>query len=184
MTDFRRRRATKEEIEQGQKEIRLADERMKTEAESRGEMPIQNGPEEKPEDVEKGEPSPPKEDKRDEPPRGTPARSSNQGSGVKALLPPTQPPPDPPALSVRQEVVNSLVKNTPADKGEGKFTGGPFRFGPHPDMIVAARSTLTAHLPPKIAQHASTWPNMGQHGPPWQVEKVKFFMVWRMVRPR
>jgi len=125
MSEFHRRRATKEEIEQGQKEIRLADERMKTEAESRGEMPIQNGPEEKPEDVVKGETSPPKEGKRDEPQRGTPARSSNQGSGVKALLPPTQPPPDPPALSLRQEVVSSLEKNTPADKGEGNFNGGP-----------------------------------------------------------
>ena len=80
-------------MEQGQKEIRLADERMKTEAESRGEMPIQNGPEEKPEDVVEGETSPPKEGKRDEPQRGTPARNSNQGSGAKALLPPTQPPP-------------------------------------------------------------------------------------------
>ena len=125
MSEFHRRRATKEEIEQGQKEIRLADERMKTEAESRGEMPIQNGPEEKPEDVVKGETSPPKEGKRDEPQRGTPARSSNQGSGVKALLPPTQPPPDPPAFSLRQEVVSSLEKNTPADKGEGNFNGGP-----------------------------------------------------------
>ena len=125
MSEFHRRRATKEEMEQGQKEIRLADERMKTEAESRGEMPIQNGPEEKPEDVVEGETSPPKEGKRDEPQRGTPARNSNQGSGAKALLPPTQPPPDPPALSLRQEVVNSLEKNTPADKGEGNFNGGP-----------------------------------------------------------
>ena len=33
MSEFHRRRATKEEMEQGQKEIRLADERMKTEAE-------------------------------------------------------------------------------------------------------------------------------------------------------
>ena len=71
MSEFHRRRATKEEMEQGQKEIRLADERMKTEAESRVEMPIQNGPEEKPEDVVEGETSPPKEGKRDEPQRGT-----------------------------------------------------------------------------------------------------------------
>ena len=123
MSDFQRKRATKEEIEQGQKEIRLAHERMKTEAKSRGEMSIQNGPEEKPEDVITGEASPPKE--RDEPLRGTPARSSNQGSGVKALLPPTQPPPDPPALSIRQDVVSSFEKDTPVDKGDGKFTGGP-----------------------------------------------------------
>jgi hypothetical protein len=89
MSGFQRRRATRGELEQGQREMKVADERMKSEAESRGELPIHNGPEDEPEEKRKGEPSPPKGDKRDEHLKGTPAKSSNQGSGVKALQPPT-----------------------------------------------------------------------------------------------
>jgi len=42
--------------------------------------------------------SPPIEDKGGDHPKGTPARSSNQGSSSKPLQPPTDPPPEPPAL--------------------------------------------------------------------------------------
>jgi hypothetical protein len=50
MSGFQRRRATRGELEQGQREMKVADERMKCEAESRGELPIHNGPEDEPEE--------------------------------------------------------------------------------------------------------------------------------------
>lgn len=104
--------------------MKVADERMKSEAESRGELPIHNGPEDEPEEKRKGETSPPKGDKRDEPLKGTPAKSSNQGSGVKALQPPTQPPPDPPVDPSRQDLVSFTEKNMSVDKGDGKNVDG------------------------------------------------------------
>ena len=40
--NIQRRRATNKEIEQGEREMKLAEERMKKEAEKRGEMPIED----------------------------------------------------------------------------------------------------------------------------------------------
>ena len=47
MMDRRRRQATKEELEQGQKEMKAAEARMKREARERGELPIEDGKVEK-----------------------------------------------------------------------------------------------------------------------------------------
>ena len=98
MADFRRRKATTQELAQGQEEIRLADERFRTEAVEKGEKALEDGPEKG--NVEEAEAmmSPPIEDKRDSHTKGTPARSSNEGSASKPLQPPTDPPPQPPEL--------------------------------------------------------------------------------------
>ena len=98
MDDLRRRRASPEEIAQGQDEIRRADERFQKEAVERGEQAIEDNPEKKA-DVEVGVVmAPPLEDRKEDHQRDTPARSSNQGSTKRPLKPPTDPPPEPPAL--------------------------------------------------------------------------------------
>ena len=45
MADVRRRKATAQELEQGQEEIRLADARFRKEAVERGEKALEDGPE-------------------------------------------------------------------------------------------------------------------------------------------
>ena len=98
MDDLRRRRASPEEIAQGQEEIRRADERFQKEAVERGEQAIEDNPEKKAE-VEVGVVMAPSiEDRKENHQRDTPARSSNQGSTKRPLKPPTDPPPEPPAL--------------------------------------------------------------------------------------
>ena len=117
MADFHRRRATREELEQGQEEIRLANERLKVEAEQRGELPIQNGPEDETVGT-KGETSSPKEDKKDEPLKGTPTKPSTEGSGTKLLRPPTDPPPDLPTVQPGENPSNFSQQKMIRQKGE------------------------------------------------------------------
>ena len=98
MADVRRRKATAQELEQGQEEIRLADARFRKEAVERGEKALEDGPEKGTSEEAEAMMSPPIEDKRDSNPKGTPARSPDEGSASKPLQPPTDPPPQPPEL--------------------------------------------------------------------------------------
>ena len=86
------------QLEQGQEEIRLADARFRKEAVEKGEKALEDGPEKGTGEEAEAMMSPPIEDKRDSNPKGTPARSPDEGSASKPLQPPTDPPPQPPEL--------------------------------------------------------------------------------------
>ena len=101
--EVRRRRATQEELEEGERQMRKADERMKKEAGERGEKPIEDGRAEvrrgpgEDYEVQSGiEGAGGKEERRSS---NVPAKdSSSQVQSIErpATLPPTTPPPKPP----------------------------------------------------------------------------------------
>ena len=110
MADMRRRLATSQELEQGQEEMRRADARMKREALERGEKALEDRT------VGEGEI---KVESQEETEKQTPAKTPGQGSANKQLLPPTDPPPDPPALGNGGSPSEMDEKKTAVDKGDG-----------------------------------------------------------------
>ena len=110
LMDMRRRLATPKELEQGQDEMKRADERMKKEALERGEEAL--------EDEARGE-AEMSMVSREELEKGTPAKTPSQSSVPKQLVPPTNPPPDPPALGNGGSPSDVDEKKTFTEKGDG-----------------------------------------------------------------
>ena len=101
--DFQRRRATAEELRQGEEEMKKAEKRMKAEAESRGEKPIEDGDvgekAEEQVEVRKHEIADKREDsKRRTSPSGQ-SSAAPTGSKQKPLTPP---PTEPPKVSAEE----------------------------------------------------------------------------------
>jgi len=109
MADMRRILATSQELEQGQEEMRRADARMKREALERGEKALEDRA------VSEGEI---KVESQEETVKQT-AKTPSQGSATEQLLPPTDPPPDPPALGNGGSPSEMDEKKTAVDKGDG-----------------------------------------------------------------
>ena len=106
--DVRRRLATNQELEQGQEEMRRSDARMKREAIERGEEALEDRTSVEAEVKVEG---------RDEPEKGTPAKTPSQSSASKQLLPPMHPPPDPPVLGNDGSPSHVDVKKMTIEKG-------------------------------------------------------------------
>ena len=132
--EVRRRRATQEELEEGERQMRKADKRMKKEAGERGEKPIEDeraevrrGPSEDHEVQSGVEGAGGKEEPRSS---NVPARnSSSQVQPIErpATLPPTTPPPKPPeefasagAVTPASQAIQKSA--TPHSQAKGEFS--------------------------------------------------------------
>ena len=117
---IQRRRATKKEIEQGEREMKLAEERMKKEAETRGEMPIEDVKAEGSQEGSGVVSAPPIADETKVDSEGNPTSNGPPGatSGPETAGPTTPPPTDPPRMSPQEFASPGL--RTPAGTTKGK----------------------------------------------------------------
>ena len=118
--NIQRRRATNKEIEQGQREMKLAEERMKKEAETRGEMPIEDVKAEGSQEGSGVVSAPPIADETKVDSEGNPTSNGPPGatSGPETAGPMTPPPTDPPRMSPQEFASPGL--RTPAGTTKGK----------------------------------------------------------------
>ena len=122
-----RRRATQEEIAQGEAEMRLAEKRMQKEAEERGEKPLEDSKEGSHKEVSGEVSAPPIADgvREDSKGNSSPDNTSSAAPGTEMRRPPTLPPAEPPKFAPEEFASPGLRTPKPQDqqdKGSEKAT--------------------------------------------------------------
>ena len=113
-----RRRATPEEIAQGEAEMRKAEKRMPKENEERGEKPLEDSKEGSQQEVSGEVSAPPIADGPREDSKGNPSPDSNSGvaPGTEKKVPPTLPPAEPPKFATEEFSSPGLRTPKPQDR--------------------------------------------------------------------